>query len=78
MGNRMRTIIGGKIAIVVVALSAAAMLLIPGSTPTRPAPQSGNFNNAIAGLRGSRIEAALRPVPPVHDALWPPLLPVFM
>jgi hypothetical protein len=75
MGNRVSRSIGGSAAIVLLVLG--AMSLVPGSTPTRSAPPTGNFKNAVARLRGSRIETALRPVPPVHDAIWPPLPSVF-
>jgi|SaaInlStandDraft_2_1057019.scaffolds.fasta_scaffold77224_3 hypothetical protein len=69
-------ICAGAVSAVILACSAAVSV---DSETTLPPPMASPFDvqSTVAPLRGGKIESALRPIPPIHNALWPPI-PVFL
>jgi hypothetical protein len=43
-------------------------------------PMASPFDvrSTVAPMRGGKIEISLRPIPPIHDALWPPIPPILV
>ena len=76
MGSPVRNIIW--IVIVFLAVGRVAISVAPETSAPRQMIESFDVRRTVAPLRGGQIEVALRPIPRIHDALWPRLLPVFL
>lgn len=59
--------------IVVVLAWAVAISVVPETGPAQSTTRSFDLKRTVAPMRGGLIERSLRPVPPIHDALWPRL-----
>jgi hypothetical protein len=65
---------GMVIAVILVCTAAVSV----DSETALPLPMRSPFDvqSTVAPMRGGKIEGALRPFPPIHDALWPPIPPI--
>ena len=73
MGIRAWSITWMGAAIVSIFVSTVAISVVPETNPRQQMTRSFGVRRTVAPLRGGLIEKSLRPVPPIHDALWPPL-----
>ena len=64
-------------AIVLIITFTVAISVVPETNPRQLVTRPFDVRRTVAPLRGSLTERALRPVPLIHDALWPPL-PAFV